>query len=205
MKTLGRDALSSTRPPRCSDSTLGRYTEVGAGCHVVALDAGRLFLLRREHPDRLCRDRQVRQHRRHVRIYASMHPMERASLHHFTYRSAWYFEGEPRTTRTSSTGAPSNAHHHRPRHLDRPWRGDHARRDDRQWRHHRLQCRGHQGCRRFRHRRRRAGADRSASVSRCTSPTGSMRWPGGTGSHERLHAGTAGFPHAGDRGVSGEV
>jgi phosphonate metabolism protein (transferase hexapeptide repeat family) len=30
----------------------------------------------------------------HVRIYASMHPMERASLHHFTYRSAQYFEGE---------------------------------------------------------------------------------------------------------------
>ena len=29
-----------------------------------------------------------------MRIYASMHPMERASLHHFTYRSAQYFEGE---------------------------------------------------------------------------------------------------------------
>ena len=28
----------------------------------------------------------------HVRIYASRHPMERASLHHFTYRSAWYFD-----------------------------------------------------------------------------------------------------------------
>jgi phosphonate metabolism protein (transferase hexapeptide repeat family) len=23
-----------------------------------------------------------------------MHPMERASLHHFTYRSRWYFDGE---------------------------------------------------------------------------------------------------------------
>lgn len=23
-----------------------------------------------------------------------MHPMERASLHHFSYRSAWYFDGE---------------------------------------------------------------------------------------------------------------
>ena len=29
-----------------------------------------------------------------MRIYASKHPMQRASLHHFTYRSSWYFEGE---------------------------------------------------------------------------------------------------------------
>ncbi len=28
----------------------------------------------------------------HVRIYASKHPMQLASLHHFTYRSSWYFE-----------------------------------------------------------------------------------------------------------------
>ena len=28
----------------------------------------------------------------HVRIYASRHPMQLASLHHFTYRSSWYFD-----------------------------------------------------------------------------------------------------------------
>jgi phosphonate metabolism protein (transferase hexapeptide repeat family) len=28
----------------------------------------------------------------HVRIYASKHPMQLASLHHFTYRSSWYFD-----------------------------------------------------------------------------------------------------------------
>ncbi len=36
-------------------------------------------------------DRQVLQHRGHVRIYATNHPMWRPSLHHFTYRSPRYY------------------------------------------------------------------------------------------------------------------
>ena len=108
------------------NSTLGRYTEVGAGCHVSELDAGRLFLLRREHADRLRDDRQVRQHRgacAHLCQPASDASSPRCTI-------------SPTARRGISTTSADNqeffdwraehAHHHRPRHLDRPWRGDHA-------------------------------------------------------------------------------
>jgi len=60
-----------------SDSVLGRYTEVGAGCRVAHATIGKFANIAA-----------------HVRIYASRHPIALASLHHFTYRSSWYFDGE---------------------------------------------------------------------------------------------------------------
>lgn len=93
MKKLGIEP--SIHPTaKVSQSTLGRYTEVGANCsishskmddysycvggtQIAYADIGKFSNIAA-----------------HVRIYASMHPMHRASLHHFTYRAAQYFDGE---------------------------------------------------------------------------------------------------------------
>ena len=65
--------------PRCvvSRSTLGDYSYCCEGTQIAYADIGKFANIAA-----------------HARIYASRHPMDRASLHHFTYRSAWYFEGE---------------------------------------------------------------------------------------------------------------
>ena len=75
-------------------STLGRYTEVGAGTHVSRSILGDYSYCVENTQIAYTRIGKFANIASHVRIYASMHPMERASLHHFTYRSAWYFEGE---------------------------------------------------------------------------------------------------------------
>lgn len=75
-------------------SSLGRYTEVGAFCHVAYSTLGDYSYcvdgtqIAYSNIGKFCNIAA------NVRIYASMHPMGRASLHHFTYRSAQYFEGE---------------------------------------------------------------------------------------------------------------
>ncbi|WEK06539.1 MAG: DapH/DapD/GlmU-related protein [Candidatus Devosia phytovorans] len=76
------------------DSTLGRYTEIGAGCHVAKSSVGDYSYCVDNTQIAYATIGKFANIASHVRIYASMHPMERASLHHFTYRSAWYFEGE---------------------------------------------------------------------------------------------------------------
>jgi len=77
-----------------SDSVLGRYTEVGAGSHIARSTLGDYSYCVENTQIAYAEIGKFANIASHVRIYASMHPMDRASLHHFTYRSAWYFEGE---------------------------------------------------------------------------------------------------------------
>ncbi len=78
-----------------TDSTLGRYTEVGEGCHIAHTTMGDYSYCVEGTQIAYADIGKFANIAAHVRIYASKHPMQRASLHHFTYRSAWYFEGEP--------------------------------------------------------------------------------------------------------------
>jgi phosphonate metabolim protein, transferase hexapeptide repeat family len=93
MKTLGLEP--SIHPTaRVHESILGRYTEVGAGCHVSRSSMGDYSYCVENTQIAYATIGKFANIAAHVRIYASKHPMERASLHHFTYRSSWYFEGE---------------------------------------------------------------------------------------------------------------
>lgn len=76
------------------DSALGRYTEIGADCRVAHSSLGDYSYCVEGTQIAYAQIGKFSNIAAHVRIYASMHPMGRASLHHFTYRSAWYFEGE---------------------------------------------------------------------------------------------------------------
>jgi hypothetical protein len=76
------------------DSVLGRYTEVGANCHVNRSTLGDYSYLVDGTQVAYAQIGKFANIAANVRIYASKHPMQRASLHHFTYRSSWYFDGE---------------------------------------------------------------------------------------------------------------
>jgi phosphonate metabolism protein (transferase hexapeptide repeat family) len=76
------------------DSVLGRYTEIGAHSHVYRSTLGDYSYCVEGTQIAYANIGKFANIAAHVRIYASRHPMQRASLHHFTYRSAWYFEGE---------------------------------------------------------------------------------------------------------------
>lgn len=76
------------------DSVLGRYTEVGANCHVNHSTLGDYSYLVDGTQVAYAQIGKFANIAANVRIYASKHPMQRASLHHFTYRSSWYFDGE---------------------------------------------------------------------------------------------------------------
>jgi phosphonate metabolism protein (transferase hexapeptide repeat family) len=75
-----------------TDSTLGRYTEVGARTHIAHSTLGDYSYAVEDTQIAYATIGKFANIASHVRIYASRHPMDRASLHHFTYRSAWYFE-----------------------------------------------------------------------------------------------------------------
>ena len=93
MKKLGLEpSIHPTAKVR--ESTLGRYTEVGAGCTVSHSTLGDYSYCVSNTQIAYSTIGKFANIAAHVRIYASMHPMGRASLHHFTYRSAQYFEGE---------------------------------------------------------------------------------------------------------------
>ena len=77
------------------DSHLGRYTEIGANCHVQHSTIGDYSYAVEGTQIAYATIGKFANIAAHVRIYASKHPMQRASLHHFTYRSSWYFDGEP--------------------------------------------------------------------------------------------------------------
>jgi phosphonate metabolism protein (transferase hexapeptide repeat family) len=79
---------------KVSQSTLGRYTEVGANCSVSHSKMGDYSYCVGGTQIAYADIGKFSNIAAHVRIYASMHPMHRASLHHFTYRAAQYFEGE---------------------------------------------------------------------------------------------------------------
>lgn len=93
MKKLGLEP--SIHPTaRVHESTLGRYTEVGAGCSISHSSMGDYSYCVGGTQIAYSQIGKFANIAANVRIYASMHPMERASLHHFTYRAAQYFEGE---------------------------------------------------------------------------------------------------------------
>lgn len=77
-----------------TDATLGRYTEVGAGCRIAHASLGDYSYCVENTQIAYASIGKFANIAAHVRIYASMHPHQRASLHHFTYRSSWYFDGE---------------------------------------------------------------------------------------------------------------
>lgn len=77
---------------RVHDSTLGKYTEVGSGCSVSHSTMGDYSYCVENTHIAYATIGKFSNIAAHVRIYASMHPHQRASLHHFTYRSAWYFD-----------------------------------------------------------------------------------------------------------------
>src|SRR5688572_1727487 len=75
-----------------TDSVLGRYTEVGANSTISHSSLGAYSYCVQNTQIAYAQIGKFANIASHVRIYASRHPMDRASLHHFTYRSAWYFE-----------------------------------------------------------------------------------------------------------------
>jgi phosphonate metabolism protein (transferase hexapeptide repeat family) len=77
-----------------TDSVLGRYTELGAASSIAHSTLGDYSYAVENTQIAYATIGKFANIASHVRIYASRHPMGRASLHHFTYRSAWYFEGE---------------------------------------------------------------------------------------------------------------
>ncbi len=79
---------------RVRDSVLGKYTEVGAHCHVNRSTWGDYSYCVEGTQIAYAEIGKFANIAANVRIYASKHPMQRASLHHFTYRSSWYFNGE---------------------------------------------------------------------------------------------------------------
>ncbi len=74
------------------DSVLGRYTEIGAGCHVHNSELGDYSYCVENTQIAFATIGKFANIAAHVRIYASRHPIELATLHHFTYRSSWYFD-----------------------------------------------------------------------------------------------------------------
>lgn len=76
------------------DSILGRYTEIGANCHINHSTLGDYSYCVEGTQIAYATIGKFANIAANVRIYASMHPHQRASLHHFTYRSSWYFDGE---------------------------------------------------------------------------------------------------------------
>ena len=91
MTRLGDDPLVH-ETATVHDSTLGRYTEVGAGSSIAHSTLGDYSYCVENTQIAYAQIGKFANIASHVRIYASRHPMDRASLHHFTYRSAWYFD-----------------------------------------------------------------------------------------------------------------
>lgn len=73
-------------------SRLGRYTEIGAGSQVANSTIDDYSYAVENTQIAYAKIGKFANIASHVRIYASKHPMHLASLHHFTYRSSWYFD-----------------------------------------------------------------------------------------------------------------
>jgi phosphonate metabolism protein (transferase hexapeptide repeat family) len=76
-----------------SDTTLGRYTEVGERCRLAEVEMGDYSYIERDGAVWCATIGKFVNIAAAVRINATNHPMWRATLHHFTYRAASYFEG----------------------------------------------------------------------------------------------------------------
>lgn len=76
------------------NSTFGRYTAVGARTKVVETTFGDYSYIVSDGDVIYTTVGKFCNIAAHVRINPGNHPMERASLHHFTYRAGDYFDGE---------------------------------------------------------------------------------------------------------------
>lgn len=76
------------------DATLGRYTEIGARTRLTACSFGDYSYIVEDGQITYATVGKFVSIASDVRLNPTNHPMERASQHHFTYRSARYFQGE---------------------------------------------------------------------------------------------------------------
>jgi hypothetical protein len=74
------------------NSKLGRYTEIDEGCLVQECEIGDYSYLIRQTEAWCATIGKFANIASHVRINATNHPTWRATLHHFTYRAASYFD-----------------------------------------------------------------------------------------------------------------
>ncbi len=74
------------------NSTLGRYTEVSRRCQIAESTVGDYSYLMQDCEVWATGIGKFANIASHVRLNATNHPMERATLHHFTYRAGDYFE-----------------------------------------------------------------------------------------------------------------
>lgn len=78
---------------RVSNSTLGRYTEVSERCRLEEVVMGDYSYIMQDGSVWCAEIGNFANIAAAVRINATNHPTWRATLHHFTYRAADYFEG----------------------------------------------------------------------------------------------------------------
>lgn len=78
---------------RVSNSTLGRYTEVSERCRLDEVEMGDYSYIMHDGAVWCATIGKFANIAASVRINATNHPTWRATLHHFTYRAADYFEG----------------------------------------------------------------------------------------------------------------
>ncbi|HTJ55939.1 MAG TPA: DapH/DapD/GlmU-related protein [Devosiaceae bacterium] len=91
MKSLSeRPSVHPTAEVRATD--LGRYTEIGERCHISETVVGDYSYLIRDCEVWSTKIGKFANIASHVRINATNHPTWRATLHHFTYRAADYFD-----------------------------------------------------------------------------------------------------------------
>jgi phosphonate metabolism protein (transferase hexapeptide repeat family) len=76
-----------------TDCVLGRYTEIAAGCHLSETEMGDYSYIERGGQVWCATIGKFANIAANVRINATQHPMDRASLHHFTYRAGDYWPG----------------------------------------------------------------------------------------------------------------
>lgn len=76
-----------------SDSTLGIYTEIAEGCRISETVLGDYSYIERGGQVWCATIGKFVNIAAGVRINATNHPMDRASLHHFTYRAGDYWQG----------------------------------------------------------------------------------------------------------------
>lgn len=74
-----------------TDSTLGRYTEVAERCRIAETDMGDYSYIMQDGSAWCATIGKFVNIAAAVRINATNHPVERATLHHFTYRSRDYW------------------------------------------------------------------------------------------------------------------
>ncbi|MDR2310077.1 MAG: acetyltransferase [Brucellaceae bacterium] len=74
-----------------SDSTFGRYTEIGTRCRISETEMGDYSYIERDGMVWCAKIGKFANIAASVRINATNHPMWRATLHHFTYRANDYW------------------------------------------------------------------------------------------------------------------